>query len=822
MSKYFKIFYYLRKRKYNMQRLGLRRIKIDHREIRNSAPRSHSLAHSHHRIRIRIRTPPHRGSSTSHNTRSGSHASSHPHPAPPPTTILHPSHAPAQHLRAHARARAPPAAVALALRAAARHGKKLLRARRPRISRSRVIAKLASQRVASASNAASAASARRPMLIFASELAVGASSIDVGRALDAADDTLPRVPGDPSRARVPTLIEEPATDDIVRVPIDEVRVPIEEIRVPIDDATDEIHVPIDDAPAPAEFLVPITPEPLAPAPPKDGGSGDRARPDAVLATLRTDGARSREALLGAARLLALGAARLFALDVFALGAARPLAFALGPPTPELLLLFAADLALEDAEPVVPVLALPVSVLPDAPAVPVLPEAPAVPVLPDAPAVPGAVRVPDEPVPVDAATAAPQLPYTPLTSFAARAKNPRRFVGLASRRVVGGEETKNKAKSQKEILLDLQKKTPEKEGKPRNQKREKKIDKEQKRLTQYPPSLPQRRLPRYAAPPPPSPNPTHTPPNPNPTRPPAHGAAPPPRAVRLELPSHGAPLFVVLVLVFLRRVFPCVRGVASVLFVSVFASALGLAFVLSSESTSAAPSTLTPTPSPALAFRFSPPITVLSILATPPRFLALPSGRIGLGEGTGIADAEPPKTRRSSSARISALGLVRGASVGAILTTMRTIHGERCQTHPVRVYVHARGVEMGVGMVKVSSTGGEAGSAGYRPEVEEDASAGCVILNADAEGGKADMDVEGWKADAGGKADADVECGKADVDGEKAATKPANASSRLLERGRSTVVVGIEAGCVGGASTARRTAAAGTAASVARSHPAYTY
>ncbi|KAJ7290928.1 hypothetical protein C8J57DRAFT_1491456 [Mycena rebaudengoi] len=152
-------------------------------------------------------------------------------------------------------------------------------------------------------------------------------------ALDTADDTLPRVPSDPSRARVPTPIEEPATDDIVcvpidevRVPIEEIRVPIEEIRVPIDDATDEFLVPIDDAPAPAELLVPITPESLAPAPQRTAAAAT-ARSDAVVATLRTDGARSREALLGAARLLALGAAGLFALDVFALSAARPLAYA---------------------------------------------------------------------------------------------------------------------------------------------------------------------------------------------------------------------------------------------------------------------------------------------------------------------------------------------------------------------------------------------------------------------------------------------------------------------------------------------------------------
>jgi hypothetical protein len=70
-------------------------------------------------------------------------------------------------------------------------------------------------------------------------------------------------------------IEEPATDDIVRVPIDEVHVPIDEMRVP----NDEIRVPINDARAPDEVLVPIRPEPLVPAPPKDGGSGGRARPD---------------------------------------------------------------------------------------------------------------------------------------------------------------------------------------------------------------------------------------------------------------------------------------------------------------------------------------------------------------------------------------------------------------------------------------------------------------------------------------------------------------------------------------------------------------
>ncbi|KAJ7290948.1 hypothetical protein C8J57DRAFT_1270905, partial [Mycena rebaudengoi] len=165
-------------------------------------------------------------------------------------------------------------------------------------------------------------------LLVSSSFLRGAASPSPSPSPATPHDTLPRVPSDPSRARVPTPIEEPATDDIVRVPIDEVRVPIEEIRVPIDEflvpiddapAPAELLVPIDDAPAPAEllvpiddpeFLVPITPEPLAPAPPKDGGSGDRARPDAVLATLRTDGARSREALLGAARLLALGAARL--------------------------------------------------------------------------------------------------------------------------------------------------------------------------------------------------------------------------------------------------------------------------------------------------------------------------------------------------------------------------------------------------------------------------------------------------------------------------------------------------------------------------------
>jgi hypothetical protein len=82
------------------------------------------------------------------------------------------------------------------------------------------------------------------------------------------------------------------------------------------------------------------------------------------------------------------------------------------------LLFAADLAFEDAEPAVPV-------LPDALTVP---DAPAVPV-PDEPALVEAIFAVTLAL-VDAATAAPRLPQTPLTSFAARAKKPRRIVGLS--------------------------------------------------------------------------------------------------------------------------------------------------------------------------------------------------------------------------------------------------------------------------------------------------------------------------------------------------------------------------------------------------------
>ncbi|KAJ7290956.1 hypothetical protein C8J57DRAFT_1704690 [Mycena rebaudengoi] len=486
------------------------------------------------------------------------------HLAQPPTRT---PQAPAQHLRAHARARAPPA---------------------PWLLRCALLpdaAEAADDADATRCDASFAMTREREMrgLRAGSSFLRGAASPspaadggagepaspDVGRALDAADDMLPRVPSDPSRARVPTPLEEPATNDIVRVPIDEVRVPIEEIRVPIDDATDEVFVPIDarvellvpiDDP---EFLVLITPEPLAPAPPKDGGSGDRARPDAVLATLRTDGARSRVALLGAAKPL-----------VFALA---PPAFTLpgGPIFPSLL--FAADLPLEDAEPAVPV-------LPDALTVP---DAPAVPV-PDEPA-PVKVVFAVAPAHVDAASAAPRPPH-------------------------------QLRRARKEAQAHL------------------------------PPFL------TPAAPSPlccSSPNPTHTPADTDTAHLPAHGTAPPPRAVRLELPPHRAPPFVVLVLAFLRP--------------------SGLAFVLSSESTSAAPSTLTPTPtpSPALAFRFSPPTAILSILANaaacalskrpggagcspPADFLALPSGRIGRlpKEGTGIA--ESLKTRRSGSVRVSAL------------------------------------------------------------------------------------------------------------------------------------------------------------------------
>ncbi|KAJ7290963.1 hypothetical protein C8J57DRAFT_1457985 [Mycena rebaudengoi] len=188
------------------------------------------------------------------------------------------------------------------------------------------------------------------------------------------------------------------------------------------------------------------------------------------------------------------------------------------------------------------------------------------------------------------------------------------------------------------------------------------------------------------------------------------------------------------------------------------------------------------------------------------------------------DSRTPKDALVELREDLGFGLVRGASVGAILTTMRTIHtirgarGNRKpeRRRPTRAETNVDFVVIGGGSVvkrtqsasmsmpavskwvsvwsrvwlyhDAHTTRGEAASAGYRPEVEEeDASAEGVIPNADAEGGKADMDVEGWKADA------DVECGKADVDGENVARKPANASSGLLERGRSTVVVGIEAG-----------------------------
>ncbi|KAJ7242115.1 hypothetical protein C8J57DRAFT_1526510 [Mycena rebaudengoi] len=90
-----------------------------------------------------------------------------------------------------------------------------------------------------------------PPTVFASELAVGASSLDGPWTQQT---TLP----DPSRrdadARMPMPIE--ATDDIVRVPIDEIRVPTTTRQHPT--SSSSLRRP--------EFFVPITPEPLVPHP----------------------------------------------------------------------------------------------------------------------------------------------------------------------------------------------------------------------------------------------------------------------------------------------------------------------------------------------------------------------------------------------------------------------------------------------------------------------------------------------------------------------------------------------------------------------------
>ncbi|KAJ7242117.1 hypothetical protein C8J57DRAFT_1526512 [Mycena rebaudengoi] len=201
---------------------------------------------------------------------------------------------PAQHLRTHARARAPPTPVALALRAAARrrrrrgrHGRHRRNALRrkfgddARVRDARPphggVSCAAPPRPPSPSPAADggagdSAFVSIPPIVFASDLAVGGRSLDVGRALDAADDTLPRVPSDPSRARMPTPIKEPATDNIgVRAPIGEVHVPSTKCAFPSTKhaSPSTKHASPSTTRAPDELLVPITPEPLVPAP---GGS----------------------------------------------------------------------------------------------------------------------------------------------------------------------------------------------------------------------------------------------------------------------------------------------------------------------------------------------------------------------------------------------------------------------------------------------------------------------------------------------------------------------------------------------------------------------